>query len=204
MKRATLILLLALAACDESVAFHEADPSWNRMMEQPRVDAYEGMREPPRGTVARDDSSSAPSARSARETSGEEAPPVTRALLERGRGRFETFCATCHGILGDGRTVVATKMELRKPPSLVEGKYLDYDTRRLEDVIERGFGLMPSYADALVSRDRWAVANYVKALQTARASRVTDLPPSLRDEIGRAEVRAAGAADAAKRREEAP
>jgi mono/diheme cytochrome c family protein len=173
MKRA--LLLLALAACDEDVALREPDPSWNRMLEQPRADAYDpstvfadgkAMREPPRGTIARD--------------AIEARPEVTRALLDRGRGRFEIFCATCHGILGDGTSVVATKMELRPPPSLVEGKYVGYDPPHIEYVIDHGFGLMPSYADALAARDRWAVANYVKALQIARASRIDDLPPELR------------------------
>ena len=57
--------------------------------------------------------------------------PLGRAHPDRGRPRrwssrdarrFETFCAACHGVLGDGTSVVAAKMALRKPPSLQEAR----------------------------------------------------------------------------------
>jgi mono/diheme cytochrome c family protein len=44
--------------------------------------------------------------------------PLTAALLEEGEGHFRTVCAACHGVLGDGKSVVATKMALRPPPDL--------------------------------------------------------------------------------------
>src|SRR5690348_11544213 len=33
-------------------------------------------------------------------------PPVTEALLTRGRERFGIFCAPCHGLAGDGDGVI--------------------------------------------------------------------------------------------------
>jgi mono/diheme cytochrome c family protein len=151
----TLMSVFLLAACDESVAFHEPDPSFNRMLEQPRVDAYEGpMRLPPPGTLPHE----APPALG----------PVTRELVLRGRSQFETFCAACHGILGDGGSVVAEKMALRKPPSFHEPHLVALAPDAIVGVIERGYGLMPSYADAISPNDRWAVANYIKALQLSR------------------------------------
>ncbi len=46
--------------------------------------------------------------------------PVTlsRALLENGRRKFDQTCAICHGLIGDGESMVAKNMSLRPPPSL--------------------------------------------------------------------------------------
>jgi mono/diheme cytochrome c family protein len=143
------------------------------MLDQPRVDPYDHpMSSPPPGTIPHDGDFEGP-------------PPVTRDLLARGRNRFEAFCATCHGILGDGVSVVATKMALRRPPSLHTPDNAKRDPAGFVLVIERGYGLMPSYADALSRHDRWAVAHYVKALQLARGARVTALPPAMRDELAK-------------------
>ncbi|HVG59763.1 MAG TPA: cytochrome c [Hyalangium sp.] len=44
--------------------------------------------------------------------------PLTRQLLHEGRGHFETWCAPCHGLLADGRSVVGKNMQLRPAPAL--------------------------------------------------------------------------------------
>jgi hypothetical protein len=90
-------------------------------------------------------------------------PPVTRALLERGRDRFERFCAACHGIAGDGDSDVARAMTLRKPPSLVDANARALSDARILFVIERGYGLMPRHELSLV--DRTAVLHFVRVLQ---------------------------------------
>lgn len=177
MKRAALLLALPLiAACDDRQAVHPLDVDWNRMLEQPRARAYDesaafpdgrAMRVPPPGAIPHD----RPPA---------ERPAVTRAVLERGRERFEVFCAACHGIDGSGRSVVATKMVYRPPPSLHEPRLRAYSTERIEQIIERGYGFMPSYADALVPDERAAVAAYVQALQLSRHAEVAALPEEVR------------------------
>ena len=45
-------------------------------------------------------------------------PVRPRQLLDLGRKRFDITCATCHGPVGDGNSIVATQMSLRPPPSL--------------------------------------------------------------------------------------
>ena len=73
--------------------------------------------------------------------------PLTRATLDRGRERFETHLRdVCHGVTGDGDSVVATKMELRKPRSLQEAAVRAYPAGRIYEVVARGYGLMPAYA----------------------------------------------------------
>src|SRR5207302_137870 len=44
---------------------------------------------------------------------------ITPELLATGKKRFEITCGACHGLLGDGESVVASKMALKPPPSLL-------------------------------------------------------------------------------------
>jgi mono/diheme cytochrome c family protein len=175
------LLALAVAAtlgCDNRQAFHAPEPGLERMLEQPRANPYSessafsdgrAMRTPPPGTRARG------------ATTVE--PVIDRALLARGRVRFDIACAPCHGVLGDGQSVVATKMSLRRPPSLHEPRLRAYGPERIYDVIVTGYGLMPSYAAYLSVEDRWAVAAYVRALQLSRHATAADLPAVVRREL---------------------
>ena len=172
-----------VVACDNRQAFHEPDPTLARMLEQRRGDPYapssvfadgKTMREPLAGTVARDDDDpDAPP------------PPVTRELLQSGRVAFERVCATCHGMAGDGVSVVATKIHGNPPPSLHEDHLRAYPREKLFLTITGGYGLMPSYRDMLNSNERWAVASYVKALQLSQHANVATLPTPLRTELAK-------------------
>jgi mono/diheme cytochrome c family protein len=118
--------------------------------------------------------------------------PVDRALLEHGRNRFEVYCATCHGVLGDGDSLVAQNMPLRPPPSLLvheahgssvatgEGDHVHLSTGHVFEVISQGYGFMPSYANELRVEERWAVVAYLEALRLSQTARVAELPAHLR------------------------
>ena len=169
------LLVVALASCDGQ-PIHQIDPSLGRMMEQPRANAYGktsafddgvAMRAPPPGTRAVD------------ETDDDAPPPKTREAMARGRERYETICATCHGVTGDGDTVVASKMR-RRPPSFTEPRLLATSEREIHDVARDGYGLMPSYATKLDARERWEVAYYVLALRRSRHAAVRELPEDAR------------------------
>jgi mono/diheme cytochrome c family protein len=168
-------LSLAISACDNRQVWHAPDPTLARMLEQPKADPYEAtsafadgktMRDPPRGTVPRD-SEDVP------------APPLTRALLTAGRAQFERICATCHGVAGEGVSVVATRMA-RPPPSLHEPRYRALSREQVFVVVTSGYGLMPSYADMMSADERWSVVAYVQALQLSRSAPVSSLPPEMR------------------------
>ncbi len=109
--------------------------------------------------------------------------PLTPELLQMGRKRFEIICATCHGLLADGNSAVAPSMSLRRPPSLQEnvGRADGYYFQ----VITRGYGLMPSYANALPAGERWAVVAYLRALQLSQRGRVSEVPPEIRTRLER-------------------
>jgi mono/diheme cytochrome c family protein len=90
---------------------------------------------------------------------------VTGKLLARGQSRFGIFCAVCHGEAGDGRSIVASNMVERPPPSLLSPQLRALPAGLLYQVVQQGFGRMPSYATELTVEDRWAVVAYVRRLQ---------------------------------------
>lgn len=96
-------------------------------------------------------------------------PPMTKALLERGRDRYEIYCTPCHGERGRGDGAVVAR-GFPAPPSddlpRLRAAPIDHFYR----VVTDGYGVMFSYADRLSAKDRWAVAAYVRALQTANAA----------------------------------
>jgi mono/diheme cytochrome c family protein len=174
---ALVMASLALACSDEQTL---AWPDWdlNRMVSQPRYQAFDArldatdgsaMRAPPAGTVSR----TPPLAR----------PPMTRALLDEGRRHFETVCGACHGVLGDGDTVVADNMPQVKPPSLHSDRFRSMRDEELEGVIALGWGMMPPYAYMLDQRERWAVVAYVRALQLSQHAPFDALPPALQQRV---------------------
>lgn len=165
---------LTLFGCTES----DIDP----MMRQEKMKAYwvndyfpdgRSMRVPPTGTVPRE-----------RDLAAEATPPpVTEALLKRGHERFDIHCAVCHGYAGDGDSVVASKMSLRAPPTLVDDKVSAYTVQQIFTVATEGYGYMPTYAAEISPNDRWAIANYVKVLQLSQHASLDDVPADKRGEL---------------------
>ena len=166
MRFEQLGLGLLLLSCGE-------DPL-QRMREQPRFQAYQGnafypdgraMRPLVEGTVPRETELTSP-------TPGSSAK-VNRATLEQGRHLFDIVCATCHGLLGDGKSAPARSMALRPPPSL--HAYRSVTDQHLFEVIGQGYGLMPAFTDISPMR-RWAVVAYVRALQLSQHATLDQVP----------------------------
>ncbi len=184
--RAALLAAALLAAgCDV------LDP----MLEQDKVMTYRpsdfypdgvAMRAPPAGTVAVG-TALPPEVSTGLRADGTPVPripiPVTRELLQVGRKRFEIICATCHGLVGDGRSLVARNMSLRPPPSLHD--FVSLQDGYLYQVISRGYGLMPAYSAELPVEERWAVVAYVRALQLSQRTRLAAAPPETRARLER-------------------
>jgi mono/diheme cytochrome c family protein len=108
--------------------------------------------------------------------------PVTPELMALGRKRFDITCATCHGPVGDGDSIVATQMALRPPPSL--HKYADRAPGYIFEVATHGFGMMASYAAELTVEERWAVVAYIRALQISQNVPAAELPPDAQRQLG--------------------
>jgi mono/diheme cytochrome c family protein len=152
-------LTLALAACDN-------------MANQARRNPYElpyGSREnwpvtPLSTVIARDEPLKPPAP-----------PPVTMALLERGRQRFDINCSPCHGRLGDGHGMIVQR-GFPRPPSYDIDRLRSVPSQHFYDVITHGYGIMYSYADRVEPADRWAIAAYIRALQASATASISDVP----------------------------
>jgi hypothetical protein len=102
--------------------------------------------------------------------------PVTREVLERGRERYNIYCAPCHSQLGDGNGFIPSRGFARKPPSYHIPRLQKAPLGYFYDVISNGFGIMPDYASQIPPRDRWNIVAYIRALQLSQNATKADLP----------------------------
>jgi mono/diheme cytochrome c family protein len=104
---------------------------------------------------------------------------VDRAFLERGRERFQIYCAVCHGFTGHGDGPVHQRVqqllangregiEWAPPTTYHQDTIRAYPVGRLFHVITNGVRTMAPYGPQVSARDRWAIAAYIKALQAAQ------------------------------------
>lgn len=104
---------------------------------------------------------------------------IDRALLERGRERYDIFCAPCHDRVGNGNGMVVQR-GFRRPSSLHVARLRDATPGYYFDVITNGYGAMSGYAAMIPARDRWAIIAYVRALQLSQNATLDDVPPDER------------------------
>jgi mono/diheme cytochrome c family protein len=105
-----------------------------------------------------------------------------KAVLDRGRERFEIFCAVCHGRVGHGDGMVV-RSGFPQPPSYHIDRLREAPPGHFFDVVTNGSGRMPSYAAQVPPADRWAIAAYIQALQLSQHAIVSDLPSEDRDAL---------------------
>ena len=195
----SLVLGLAAAGCDENILDPMADRQQKsiRYKESPFYADGLSMRAAPEGTVPRERITLNPRLTTGRDPDGPLQPnmeplpnyvatvplPMSRKLLDLGRKRFDITCATCHGPLADGKSIVATQMSLRPPPSLQDPKFVAKPAGYIYEVISKGFGLMASYAAELSVEERWSVVAYLRALQLSQNTPVGALPPEIRQQL---------------------
>jgi mono/diheme cytochrome c family protein len=113
----------------------------------------------------------------------------TRALMERGRQRFNIYCATCHGLLGAGDGMISIRAMKRgegtwtPPVSLQSATIRDEPVGQIFNTITNGVRKMPSYAAQIVPEDRWAIVLYLRALQRSQNVTLDDVPEDLRSQL---------------------
>lgn len=108
--------------------------------------------------------------------------PLTLDLVRRGRQRYDIFCSPCHDRTGSGQGMVVRR-GYRPPTSFHADRLREAPVGHLYDVITRGFGAMPDYAQAIPPEERWAIAAYVKALQMSQGAGVGDVPSQERSRL---------------------
>jgi mono/diheme cytochrome c family protein len=154
MRRPLLLSALLLAGCHQNLT----------MSDQKKLDEWERSSVFRNGKVLQ---SPAPGSVSREQDLGNvlaEKPPLTLALVQRGRERFNIFCSECHGPTGDADGMVVQR-GFPKPPSFHEARLVNAPDEHFVDVITHGHGVMYSYADRVPPADRWAIAAYIRALQ---------------------------------------
>jgi len=102
--------------------------------------------------------------------------PVTKEVLERGRERYNIYCAPCHSRLGDGNGFIPSRGFARKPPSFHDPRLRKAAVGYFYDVISNGFGIMPDYASQIPPQDRWNIVAYIRALQLSQNATLSDVP----------------------------
>jgi len=111
-------------------------------------------------------------------------PPITPALLRRGRERFDIFCSPCHDRTGSGHGMIVRR-GYKQPTSYHSDRLRNVPIDYFVQVMTEGFGVMPSYAAQVPPEDRWAIAAYIRALQYSQNARLADLPADRRPAVER-------------------
>lgn len=115
--------------------------------------------------------------------------PVTMDMMQRGRQRYGIFCATCHGLAGNGDGITSQLAFDREEPkwvrplSLHNQPIIDQPVGQLFKTISDGIRTMPSYAVQIPVEDRWAILLYVRALQRSQNATLEDVPEELRKHL---------------------
>jgi mono/diheme cytochrome c family protein len=113
----------------------------------------------------------------------------TRAMMDRGQERFNIYCATCHGWIGEGDGMTAFRADKRKegtwvPPTSLQSKRIrEQPVGQIFHTITDGTGKMPSYAAQIPPEDRWAIVLYIRALQRSQNPNVQDVPEDRRTRL---------------------
>jgi mono/diheme cytochrome c family protein len=107
---------------------------------------------------------------------------MSAQLLNRGRERYDIYCAPCHSRVGDGRGIMVTRGYV-PPPTFHSDRIRDLPEGQLFDAISNGVRNMPSYRHQIVTEDRWAIVAYLRALQRSRNATIDDIPVELRETI---------------------
>ena len=101
--------------------------------------------------------------------------PVDRAVLERGRNRYDIYCAPCHARTGDGNGMIVQR-GYRRPPSYHTDRLRRAPLGHFFEVMTNGFGAMPDYSAQIDARDRWCIAAYIRVLQLSQYAPADMLP----------------------------
>ena len=95
------------------------------------------------------------------------AKDFSEKFMARGQEQYRVYCGICHGVKGAGDGTIAQYLAL-KPPPLTSEKVRGFKDGRIYHIITDGQGVMSSYATQIHNTDdRWAIVNYIRALQKA-------------------------------------
>lgn len=92
-----------------------------------------------------------------------------KAMLGRGRDRYNAYCTPCHGKTGNGNGFITQRglgYWQKLPASYHTDRLRKAEDGHIYDTITNGYGIMYGYASRIQDpNDRWAIVAYVRALQ---------------------------------------
>ena len=100
---------------------------------------------------------------------------VNAELLQRGRERFDIYCAPCHGRLGDGNGITKKIGTMPAVANLHDKRIVELADGEIFNTVTYGKGLMGAAGPLLPTEDRWAVIAYLRALQLSWLGTTNDL-----------------------------
>jgi mono/diheme cytochrome c family protein len=114
---------------------------------------------------------------------------IDRALLERGRQRYNIYCTPCHGEAGYGDGMVAQHADMLKEGTWTQP--LNYHTDQVRsrpdghifNTITNGIRTMPPYGSQIPVADRWAIVAWIRVLQASQGADLSSLPADKQAEL---------------------
>ena len=100
---------------------------------------------------------------------------VNVALIQRGRERFDIYCAPCHGRTGDGNGITKKIGVMPAVANLHDKRIVEMADGEIFNTVSNGKGLMGAAGPLLPTEDRWAVIAYLRALQLSWLGTTNDL-----------------------------
>ena len=179
-KQAALMLLAAgamlmVSACREDM---QNQPKFVPLRENSFFPDQRSARLPVEGTIARgqlEDDSLLYTGKVDGKESAELPFAMTAADMQRGRERYNVFCAPCHSQLGDGNGMIVQR-GFKKPPSYFEPRLVQAPVGHFFNVMTNGYGAMAEYSSQVPVADRWRIAAYIRALQLTQTAKPADVP----------------------------
>lgn len=104
------------------------------------------------------------------------------AMAQRGRGRYDIYCAPCHAAAGNGQGMIYRRAEQLAaigrsngfaPTNLHDERIRHIPDGQLYATVTNGVRTMPAYRQSIPLDDRWNIVAYVRALQLSQAGRTT-------------------------------
>ena len=109
--------------------------------------------------------------------------PVNEALLQRGRERFDIYCAPCHGRTGDGNGITKRIGVMAAVANLHDKRIVELTDGEIFNTITFGKSTMGAYGPLVPTQDRWAIIAYLRALQLSWLGARDDLTPAQQAEL---------------------
>lgn len=165
MKYVFVLVLLLVAASGGVMGAAVVVRFVDNMSQTPRIMPGERVFPMPAGVVARGGALILP--REQREAAARQPNPVRPGpeSVAEGRQHYQVFCAPCHGPEGRGGVTGPVATRFIPPPDLTSAELQKQRTDGYwHSYIMAGGAVMPSYAEALSSREAWHIVNFLRTL----------------------------------------